>query len=254
MRTKGYHLISLVVLILLLAVWNKSPEYAAIGALLTTVLTSFLSKDRSEWLTPRKIIEAVIEGGKNVLPVSVLLAAAGLIVGTFTLTGLGLKISGLIMSASGGSRILAILLAMVASMIIGLSLPITATYIMTVVMVAPALVKVGVPVHVAHLLAFYFAVLSEVSPPVGLSPSAAAAITGGNPFGSMMQAWKYSLPAFLVPFFFSVTPEGANLLIVDATLPGFLLATLTSVAALFLLSLGIVGHFQSSLNMVERAS
>ena len=73
---------------------------------------------------------------------------------------------------------------------------------MTVVMVAPALVKLGVPMHVAHLLAFYFAVLSEVSPPVGLSPSAAAAVTGGNPFGSMMQAWKYSLPAFLVPFFF----------------------------------------------------
>ena len=253
MRTKGYHLISLVVLVLLLAVWNKSPEYAAMGALLTTVLTSFLSKDRNEWLTPVRIAEAVIEGGKNVLPVAVLLAAAGLIVGTFTLTGLGLKISGLIMSVSGGSRILAILLATVASMIIGLSLPITATYIMTVVMVAPALVKVGVPVHVAHLLAFYFAVLSEVSPPVGLSPSAAAAITGGNPFGSMMQAWKYSLPAFLVPFFFAVTPEGANLLIIDATLPGFVMAVLTSLAALFLLSIGIVGYLRSPLTVMERA-
>ena len=217
------------------------------------MLTSFLSKDRNEWLTPVRIIEAVIEGGKNVLPVAVLLAAAGLIVGTFTLTGLGLKISGLIMSVSGGSRILAILLATVASMIIGLSLPITATYIMTVVMVAPALVKVGVSVHVAHLLAFYFAVLSEVSPPVGLSPSAAAAITGGNPFGSMMQAWKYSLPAFLVPFFFSVTPEGANLLIIDATLPGFVMAALTSVAALFLLSIGIVGYFRGPLMVRERA-
>lgn len=254
LRTKGYHLISLVVLVLLLAVWNKSPEYAALGALGTTVLTSFLSKDRGEWLTPIRMVKAVIEGGKNVLPVAILLAAAGLIVGTFTLTGLGLKISGLIMSASGGSRMLAILLATVASMLIGLSLPITATYIMTVVMVAPALVKLGVPVHVAHLLAFYFAVLSEVSPPVGLSPSAAAAITGGNPFGSMMQAWKYSLPAFLVPFFFAVTPEGANLLILEATLSGFIMATLTSVAALFLLSLGIVGHFRGPLGAGERAT
>ncbi|MFZ2445493.1 MAG: TRAP transporter fused permease subunit [Syntrophobacteraceae bacterium] len=251
--TKGYHLISLVVLVLLLAVWNKSPEYAAIGALLTTVATSFLSKDRSEWLTPRRIVVAIIEGGKNVLPVAVLLAAAGLIVGTFTLTGLGLKISSLIMSASGGSRVIAILLATVASMVIGLSLPITATYIMTVVMVAPALVKVGVPVHVAHLLAFYFAVLSEVSPPVGLSPCAAAAVTGGNPFQSMMQAWKYSLPAFLVPFFFSVTPEGANLLILDATLPGFIAACLNSVVALFLVSLGIVGYFRGPLTLLERA-
>jgi TRAP transporter 4TM/12TM fusion protein len=253
MKTKGYHLISLVVLVLLLAVWNKSPEYSAIAALLATVATSFLSKDRNEWLMPGKIVQAVIEGGGHVLPVAVLLAAAGLIVGTFTLTGLGLKISGLIMSVSGGVRIIAILLAAVASMIIGLSLPITATYIMTVVMVAPALVKVGVSVHVAHLLAFYFAVLSEVSPPVGLSPSAAAAVTGGNPFGSMMQAWKYSLPAFLVPFFFSVTPEGANLLIMGATLPGFLAACFNSVIALFLLSLGIVGHFREAFNVLERS-
>lgn len=253
MLTKGYHLISLSVLVALLVVWNKSPEYAAIGALITTVLTSFLSKDQNEWLTPRKIVEATIEGAKNVLPVAVLLAAAGLIVGTFTLTGLGLKISSIIMSVSGGSRIIAILLALVASLVIGLSLPITATYIMTVVMVAPALVKVGISAHVAHLLAFYFAVLSEVSPPVGLSPSAAAAVTGGNPFRAMMHAWKYSLPAFLVPFFFSATPVGANLLILDATLWGLVVAAFTSVAALFFLSLGIVGQFRGSLHWAERA-
>ena len=252
MLTKGYHLISLAVLVALLALWNKSPELSAIGALVTTVLTSFISKDRNEWLTPRKIIGAIIDGAKNVLPVAVLLAAAGLIVGTFTLTGLGLKVSSLIMDASGGSKIIALFLALVASLLIGLSLPITATYIMTVVMVAPALVKVGVPIHVAHLLAFYFAVLSEVSPPVGLSPSAAAAVTGGNPFGSMMHAWKYSLPAFLVPFFFSATLVGANLLIVDANLPGFLIATLTSASALFFLSVGIVGYFRGALALVER--
>jgi TRAP transporter 4TM/12TM fusion protein len=252
MLTKGYHLISLAVLVALLVVWNKSPEYAAIGALITTVLTSFLSKDHNEWLTPKKIVEAAIVGAKNVLPVAVLLAAAGLIVGTFTLTGLGLKISSIIMSVSGGSRIIAILLALLASMVIGLSLPITATYIMTVVMVAPALVKVGVPAYVAHLLAFYFAVLSEVSPPVGLSPSAAAAVTGGNPFRAMMHAWKYSLPAFLVPFFFSATPVGASLLILEATAWNFVVATFTSVAALFFLSLGIVGQFRVPLHWTER--
>jgi TRAP-type uncharacterized transport system fused permease subunit len=137
-------------------------------------------------------------------------------------------------------------------MIIGLSLPITATYIMTVIMVAPALVKVGVPAHVAHLLAFYFAVLSEVSPPVGLSPSAAAAVTGGNPFASMMQAWKYSLPAFLVPFFFAATKEGASLLILDANVVDFILATITALAALFFLAPGIVGVFRGKLHVIER--
>ncbi len=252
MRTKGYHLSSLVVLVALLVVWNKSPEYAALGAIATTILTSFLSRNRKEWLTPRRLMEATVDGAKNMLPVAILLAAAGLIVGTFTLTGLGLKISSIIMSLSGGSVIAALFLALVASFLIGLSLPITATYIMTVVMVAPALVKVGIPVHVAHLLSFYFAVLSEVSPPVGLSPSAAAAVTGGNPFGSMMQAWKYSVPAFLVPFFFSANPVGANLLIVGSTWQGLLLATATSICSLFFLALGVIGYLRSPLRILER--
>jgi TRAP transporter 4TM/12TM fusion protein len=251
MRSRGYHLISLLVLIALLGL-GRSPASAAIWALAATILISFLSKDRQERLTPRRIWEATLEGSKNMLPVAVLLAGAGLIVGTFSLTGLGLKISGFIMSMSGGSTLIALLLALVASLVIGLSLPITATYIMTVIMVAPALVQVGVPAYVAHLLAFYFAVLSEVSPPVGLSPSAAAAVTGGNPFAAMMQAWKYSLPAFLVPFLFSASAVGANLLIVDADWPGFIHATLNSGLALFFIAVGFIGYYRGSLNILER--
>jgi TRAP-type uncharacterized transport system fused permease subunit len=253
MRTKGYHLVSIVVLVALLVLWNKSPEYAALGGIGAVVVTSFLSRDRSEWLTPRRIVVAVIEGAKNMLPVAVLLAAAGLIVGTFTLTGLGLKVSSIIMSVSGGSVLAALFLSMIASLLIGLSLPITATYIMTVVMVAPALVKIGIPMHVAHLLVFYFAVLSEVSPPVGLSPCAAAAVTGGEPFGSMMQAWKYSLPAFLVPFFFSATPVGYSLLIEGGNWPDFLLAIVTSVCSLFFVSLGVIGYLRKEVPVAERA-
>ncbi len=251
MRRRGYHLLSLVLLIVLLGL-GRSPESAAIWGIAAVIVTSFLSPDRSEWLTPRRLLKATLEGAHNMLPVAILLAAAGLIVGTFSLTGLGLKISGVIMSASAGSVILALLLSLVASMIIGLSLPITATYIMTVIMVAPALVKVGVPAHVAHLLVFYFAVLSEVSPPVGLSPSAAAAVTGGNPFASMMQAWKYSLPAFLVPFFFAATPGGNALLIVDSNIVDILLAVITAGTALFFLAPGIIGYFRKPLGIIER--
>jgi TRAP transporter 4TM/12TM fusion protein len=251
MRTRGHHLVSLIFLIALLAM-GRSPESSAIWAIAATILTSFISRDRKEWLLPRRIISAAVEGAANMLPVAGLLAGAGLIVGTFSLTGLGLKISSLIMSLSFGSTILALFLALIASMIVGLSLPITATYIMTVVMVAPALVKVGVPDHVAHMLAFYFAVLSEVSPPVGLSPSAAAAVTGGNPFGAMMQAWKYSLPAFLVPFMFAASPVGANLLIIGATCAGFILALLNSAVSLFFLSVGVVGYMGGRLYPLER--
>jgi len=252
LKTQGHHLISLIVLVILLGM-GRSPQSAAIWAIVAVIVTSFMSRDRNEWLTQKRIILAAIEGAQNMIPVAVLLAGAGVIVGTFTLTGLGLKVSGLIMSLSGGIPTVALFLALLASMIIGLSLPITATYIMTVVMVAPALVKVGLPMHVAHLLAFYFAVLSEVSPPVGLSPSAAAAVTGGNPFGAMMQSWKYSLPAFLVPFLFSATTVGANLLILDAHLGGFVMALISGSAALFCLSIAIVGFLRGPIPLWQRA-
>ncbi|MGC8838889.1 MAG: TRAP transporter permease [Anaerolineae bacterium] len=252
LRERGHHLISLIVLIVLLAL-GRSPQMAAIYAIVTVIVTSFLSKDRREWLTPTRIIRALIEGAKNMLPVAVLLAAAGLIVGTFSLTGLGLKVSGLILSLSRGSVIATLFLSLMASMIIGLSLPITATYIMTVIMIAPALVKVGIPDYVAHLLAFYFAVLSEVSPPVGLSPSAAAAVTGANPFRAMMQAWKYSIPAFLVPFFFALTEEGRSLLLINTNLADLGLALISAFTCLFFLAVGLVGFFRTRLHMAERA-
>jgi TRAP transporter 4TM/12TM fusion protein len=252
LRAHGYHLLSIIVLTVLLAL-NIPPSTGAIWAIVTVIATSFLSKDRKYWLTPKNIVMAMIAGAKNMMPVAILLAAAGLIVGTFSLTGLGLKISGLIMALSSGSVIAALIMALITSMVIGLSLPITATYIMTVIMIAPALVKVGVPMHVAHLLSFYFAVLSEVSPPVGMSPAAAAAITGGKPFPAMMQAWKYSIPAFLVPFFFAASKEGNSLLLVDANMIDFVLALTTSVGSLYFLAPAVVGYYAAPLNLLERA-
>jgi TRAP transporter 4TM/12TM fusion protein len=252
MRTHGYHLISIIVLTVLLAL-NTPPATGALWAIATVIVTSFLGKDRKYWLTPKNIVMAMISGAKNMMPVAILLAAAGLIVGTFSLTGVGLRISGLIMDVSNGSVIIALIMALLTSMVIGLSLPITATYIMTVIMIAPALVAVGVPMHVAHLLSFYFAVLSEVSPPVGMSPAAAAAITGGQAFPAMMQAWKYSIPAFLVPFFFAVSKEGNSLLLVDANLIDFVLVFITSVGALYFLAPGVVGYYAAPLNLLERA-
>ena len=92
-------------------------------------------------------------------------------------------------------------------------MPVTASYIICAVIAAPALIKLGVPDFAAHMFIFYYAVLSEVSPPTALSPFAAAAITGGDPYRTTMQAWKYTLPAFLVPFVFVLDPQGVGLLL-----------------------------------------
>jgi TRAP-type uncharacterized transport system fused permease subunit len=94
---------------------------------------------------------------------------------------------------------------------------VTASYIICAVIAAPALMKLGVPDFAAHMFIFYYAVLSEVSPPTALSPFAAAAITGGDPYKTTMQCWKYTVPAFLVPFMFVLDPSGQGLLLMGST-------------------------------------
>ncbi|PNV77088.1 MAG: C4-dicarboxylate ABC transporter permease, partial [Thermoproteota archaeon] len=242
-KTKGYHLISLVVLVVLVGL-GRSPADAALWAIFIVIITSFLSKNRGDWLTPRRLIAAFYNGAKSFISIAILLAAAGIIAGSFTLTGLGLKISTMIVELSRGIHIFVMILAAISAIIIGLGLPITATYIVCVPIIAPALVHVGIPMHAAHMLIFYYAVLSEVSPPVALSPSAAAAITGADAYRAMMQAWKYALPMFLVPFMFSSNSVASNLLIVGAELEGFLLATLVSLASLFLSALYGIRSFK----------
>ena len=144
------------------------------------------------------------------LPVAAATATAGIIVGTVTLTGLGLKISGLIVDLAGGHLFLTVLYSALAIWMLGLAVPVTASYIIAAVMVAPAMTKVGVPDVAAHMFIFYYAVLSEVSPPTALSPFAAAAITGAKPVPTMMRTWKYTLPAFVFPVCLHLEPSGAG--------------------------------------------
>jgi TRAP-type uncharacterized transport system fused permease subunit len=129
-----------------------------------------------------------------------------------TLTGLGLKFSAIVIGYAGGSLLLTAIFTALVVWVIGLAVPVTASYIICAVIAAPALTKLGVPDFAAHMFIFYYAVLSEVSPPTALSPFAAAAITGGNPYLTTMQAWKYTIPAFLVPFVFVLDPNGVGLL------------------------------------------
>jgi TRAP-type uncharacterized transport system fused permease subunit len=160
----------------------------------------------------KKLTAALADGSIGVLSAATTCAAAGIIVGIVTLTGLGLKFSSIVIDFAGGSLLLTALYTCLVVWIIGLAVPVTASYIICAVIAAPALTKLGVPDFAAHMFIFYYAVLSEVSPPTALSPFAAAAITGGDPYVTTMQAWKYTLPAFLVPFVFVLDPQGIGLL------------------------------------------
>jgi TRAP transporter 4TM/12TM fusion protein len=156
---------------------------------------------------------ALVSGSKDVVAIAATCATAGIIVSIITLTGLGLKISGLIGDWGQGSLLLTILFAAIAMWVLGAAVPVTASYIIGAVTLAPALINAGVPEPAAHMFLFYYAVLGDVSPPTALAPFAAAAITGGKPFETMGQAWKYCLPAFIAPFMFCLTPDGMGLLL-----------------------------------------
>ena len=101
--------------------------------------------------------------------------------------------------------------------VVGLAVPVTASYIICAVIAAPALINLGVPAFAAHMFIFYYAVLSEVSPPTALSPFAAAAICKGNPYKTTLQTWKYVAPAILVPFMFVLDKSGVSLLLMGST-------------------------------------
>jgi TRAP transporter 4TM/12TM fusion protein len=208
-----------------------------------------------------RMVEALTDGTRSVLGIVATCACAGIIVSVVNLTGLGLTISAMIVDLGGGSRFGTIALAAIAMWILGTAVPVTASYIIAAVMLVPALVKVGVPEPAAHMFMFYYAVLADVSPPTALAPFAASAITGGRPFKTMVQAWKYTLPAFLVPFMFCLTPEGMRLLMFtpQGTFPasiadwsGILFTLVTSCFALVGLCVAATGYALRHANVVER--
>ena len=140
--------------------------------------------------------------------------------------------------------------------IIGLAVPVTASYIICAVIAAPALTKLGVPDFAAHMFIFYYAVLSEVSPPTALSPFAAAAITGGDPYRTTLQSWKYTLPAFVVPFVFVLSPEGVGLLLKtppEGSWAGVAWIAVTAMVGITALACGVQGWLAGRLSVLERA-
>ncbi|GGQ56510.1 C4-dicarboxylate ABC transporter permease [Couchioplanes caeruleus subsp. azureus] len=212
----GYHFASLVLIVVLLAL-GQSATRAVVYATALAAALSFL--DRRAWLTPRRLGAALSAGVRGVLPVVAVCTAAGIVTATTTKTGLGAQLASLLV---GGARAvtdepaavlaLTVLLAAVALALLGLAVPVTASFIIGWVIIGPALLQLGVPAAAAAMFVFYYSVLSEVTPPTALAAVGASAITGGRTVPTMWQALKYALPAFLVPAAFVLTGPGEYLL------------------------------------------
>ena len=226
-RKYWFHFLSLISIVVFMLM-GFSPVMSVFWATVASLATSMLRRDtalipwdlfRGGWrkLGQVPLVKAMEGGSIGVLNVAATCAGAGIIVGVVTLTGLGLKFSAIVVDYAQGSLLLTAVFTALVVWIVGLAVPVTASYIICAVVAAPALTKLGVPEFAAHMFIFYYAVLSEVSPPTALSPFAAAAITGGDPYKTTLQCWKYCMPAFLVPFMFVLDPAGQGLLLMGST-------------------------------------
>jgi TRAP transporter 4TM/12TM fusion protein len=252
-RRYGFHFFSLISIIIFM-LWGYSPTLSVFWSTVLTYVLSFLTRETA--ITPKKLVRTLSDGSTSVLTAATTCATAGIIVGVVTLTGLGLKFSSIVIDYAGGSLLLTAIYTALIVWIVGLAVPVTASYIICAVIAAPAMIKLGVPDVAAHMFIFYYSVLSEVSPPTALSPFAAAAITGGDPYKTTLQAWKYTLPAFLVPFVFVLDPEGIGLLLKipkDGSWIDIVLITIKTALGLAALAAAAQGWALRRTTIAERA-
>jgi TRAP transporter 4TM/12TM fusion protein len=244
----GFHFLSLIAIVGFM-VAGFTPIMAVFLATIVAFLASFIRKDTA--LMPTKLIQALKAGSMGVLSVAVTCAGAGIIVGVVTLTGLGLKFSSIIIGYAGGSVFLAAVFTALIVWVIGLAVPVTASYIIAAVIAAPALTQLGVPDYAAHMFIFYYAILSEVSPPTALSCFAAAALTKGDPYKTTLQAWKYTMPAFIVPFMFTLDPKGVGILL-KGPVVDVVWTTVTAFLGIAALAGGVEGWWLKRAKLLER--
>ena len=211
---QGWHFtIPLIVLVgLLLA--GFTPTYTAAAGTLSIVIASWLRP--STRMTVADILEALAMGTRNLLSTGVILLCAGIIVGVVLLVGIGIKFSLLIGSFAGSSILLAVILIALASLILGMGLPVTASYIVLAVLAAPALTNLGVSLIAAHLLIFWYSQDANVTPPVCLAAYSAAGIAGSDPIRTGFASWKIAKGLYLIPLLFCYT----GILFQDGWIPG----------------------------------
>jgi TRAP transporter 4TM/12TM fusion protein len=242
----GHLIIPLLVLLYVLVILRMSPMMAAIWAIGAALVVSSLRK----WsrMGPKDIPKALETGAKGALSVMAACACAGIIVGMITLTGLGLRFTGIVTDLGGGNLILTLILVKIACYILGMGVPTTAAYIMVAVIGAPALIGLGVPVLAAHLFVFYSAIISAITPPVALAAITAAGIAGADPMKTALTTIRLTWLVHVVSFFFVLMPA---LLIIGEGIWTILAATVVSALAILILSFSTVNWMITALSPWE---
>jgi len=201
---QGGHLFLSIAIIIGLLIVGYTPMYAAFWAIVSILILSFLRKETR--MSPADILSSLEEGARAAVAVSVACASAGVIIGCVFVSGLGLKFTSLIVTLAGGHLSVALILTMIASLILGMGLTTTAVYITLAALVIPAVIKMGVVPIAGHLFAFYFGLVSAITPPVALASFAAAGIAGSRPMQTGFHSFRLGIAKYVLPFVFVYAP------------------------------------------------
>ncbi len=245
-KERGHLALPLIVIVYLL-VSGYTPMRAALVAIVLSILASSLRK--STRMKPIEIVNGLESGARNVLGVVIACAAAGIIIGVVTKTGVGLKLASGLLALSGGMLLPTMFFTMITSLILGMGVPTTANYVITSTIAAPALIQMDVPVLAAHMFVFYFGIIADVTPPVALAAYAASGISGGKPLLTGVNASKLAIAAFIIPYIFVLSPE---LLMINATPTGILWAVATAIIGMVGLSSAMIGYLYYYSTWYER--
>jgi len=243
---EGIHYTIPVILLVVLLVRGYTPTYAACIGIVSVIGVSWFRKDTRMGI--RDILDALYMGARNTLSTAAILICVGIIMGVVGITGVAITFSGVVMELSGGILFWAIILVMLASLLLGMGLPVTASYIMLAVLAGPALTQMGVSLLAAHMIIFWYSQDANVTPPVCLAAFSAAGVAGSKPMQTGFTSWKLAKGLYIIPFLFAYTP-----LLFEGPVIGVIITALSGLIGLFGFTVCWEGYLLRNMNIGERA-
>lgn len=251
---KGYMLLPLVIIIFFLCT-GKTANFAALmgilACLIVGIVTTFVdvAQGRKPSFGGKDIIDVMCSAARGIISVAIACGMAGIIIGVVTLTGLGLKLGAGLISLAHGKLFITLLLTMVSSIILGMGAPTTANYLITSTITAGAIIGLGVEPISAHMFAFYFGIIADITPPVALAAIAGAAIAKAKPMKTALNATKLAIGAFIIPYMFIYNPQ---MLMIDANITTILFIIITALIGMFGISAALEGYALRKMGVIER--
>ncbi|MDP4136609.1 MAG: TRAP transporter large permease subunit, partial [Bacillota bacterium] len=244
---KKIYLLLPIISVVVLLMSGITVMHAALYSIVLAILVGLFNKETR--MGVKGIVLALAEGARMALSVAAATAAAGIIVGVVTKTGLGLKLANGLLDLAGGALLPSLFLTMIAALVLGMGSPTTANYVITSTIAAPALILLNVPDLSAHLFVFYFGIVADITPPVALAAFAAAGVAGGEPIRTGINSAKLAIAAFIIPYIFVLSPE---LLMIDAHWYEILWVVFTALSGMIAIGAGMIGFWMRKVFWFER--